>query len=48
MESQLENRLFGTRIFTRPGTPDRGNDWVLVLDDASRKFPALGVQPVRK
>ena len=38
----------GTRTFRPPGTPDRGNDWVLVLDDASRKFPAPGTPLVRK
>lgn len=27
----------GTKRFTPPGTPGRGNDWVLVLDDAGRK-----------
>ena len=27
----------GTRQFTPPGVPAPGNDWVLVLDDASRK-----------
>jgi hypothetical protein len=28
--------------FDPPGEPARGNDWVLVLDDASRQFPAIG------
>ena len=28
----------GTRTFTPPGNPQPGNDWVLVLDDASLKF----------
>jgi hypothetical protein len=33
----------GTREFDPPGKPTRGNDWVLVLDDASQNFPAPGV-----
>jgi hypothetical protein len=33
----------GTRQFVPPGTPSRGNDWVLVLDDASKKFSAPGL-----
>jgi Protein of unknown function (DUF4038)/Putative collagen-binding domain of a collagenase len=32
----------GTRRFTPPGKPANGNDWVLVLDDASRHFSAAG------
>jgi hypothetical protein len=32
----------GRRTFTAPGVPGRGNDWVLVLDDAARRFPAPG------
>lgn len=32
----------GDRLFTPPGKPADGNDWVLVLDDASKKFPAPG------
>ena len=32
----------GTRAFTPPGTAGRGNDFVLVLDDAARRFPAPG------
>jgi hypothetical protein len=28
--------------FTPPGTPGEGNDWVLVLDDASRNYPPPG------
>ena len=31
----------GTRKFTPPST-GRGNDWILVLDDASRKFKSPG------
>jgi hypothetical protein len=31
----------GTREFVPPGKPARGNDWVLVLDDTARRFPAL-------
>lgn len=34
----------GVRTFTPPGTPAEGNDWVLVLDDASMKFSAPGAQ----
>ncbi len=29
----------GERTFTPPGNPGEGNDWVLVLDDKSKKFP---------
>lgn len=32
----------GTHVFHTPGRVARGNDWVLVLDDASRHFPAPG------
>jgi len=32
----------GTRKFTPAGEPARGNDWVLVLDAAARKFRAPG------
>jgi hypothetical protein len=32
----------GTRVFTPPGTPGRGHDWILVLDDASKRFPPPG------
>ena len=32
----------GVRTFTPPGEPAPGNDWVLVLDDSSQRFPALG------
>ena len=38
-----EFRDQGTRSFTPPGEPARGNDWVLVLDDAARKFRAPGL-----
>ena len=34
-------RKEGTRQFMPP-SPDRGHDWVLVLDDAARNFPAPG------
>jgi hypothetical protein len=33
----------GTQTFTPPGTPQRGNDWVLVLDDSARNYPPPGV-----
>ena len=33
----------GARQFDPPGDPQRGNDWVLVLDDKARKFAAPGV-----
>ena len=36
----------GTQEFTPPSS-GRGNDWVLVLDDASRGFPAPGSAPYR-
>ena len=32
----------GILAFDPPGTQARGNDWVLVLDDASRNYPAPG------
>jgi hypothetical protein len=33
----------GTQRFTPPGKPEPGNDWVLVLDDASKRFAPPGV-----
>ena len=35
----------GRRAFDPPGEPGRGNDWVLVLDDAGRGFSAPGRTP---
>lgn len=32
----------GIHTFTPPGVPEAGNDWVLVLDDASKRFDAPG------
>lgn len=32
----------GTQEFDPPGEAGRGNDWVLVLDDAAKKFPSPG------
>lgn len=32
----------GVESFDPPGEPGRGNDWVLVLDDAARGWPAPG------
>lgn len=32
----------GTRKFTPPGSPQAGNDWVLVLDDATAQFQTPG------
>lgn len=32
----------GRQAFDPPGAPGRGNDWVLVLDDAARDFPPPG------
>jgi hypothetical protein len=32
----------GSKRFDPPGRPDRDNDWVLVLDDASQRFGAPG------
>ena len=32
----------GERAFTPPGSPSRGNDWVLVLDDAALNFSLPG------
>jgi hypothetical protein len=32
----------GTLSFTPPGEAGRGNDWVLVLDDAGKHFPPPG------
>jgi hypothetical protein len=37
---KLANR--GEREFIPPGKPGEGNDWVLVLDDAAKKFPLGG------
>jgi hypothetical protein len=37
----------GARQFTPPAG-GRGNDWVLVLDDAARKFPAPGARPAAR
>jgi hypothetical protein len=33
----------GSAAFNPPGEPANGNDWVLVLDGAARKFNAPGV-----
>jgi hypothetical protein len=33
----------GTKEFDPPGEPGRGNDWVLVLDDAMKGFAAPGI-----
>ena len=35
----------GARPFDPPGDEGRGNDWVLVLDDAGRGFGAPGAAP---
>lgn len=32
----------GINLFTPPGKEENGNDWVLVLDDTSKKFPIPG------
>nr|WP_238342364.1 putative collagen-binding domain-containing protein [Actinopolymorpha rutila] len=32
----------GVQAFDPPGTPEEGNDWVLVLDDVSKQFPKPG------
>lgn len=37
----------GTATFDPPGEPAPGNDWVLVLDDAAKKFPAPGTARTR-
>jgi hypothetical protein len=37
----------GSRQFSPSGTPGRGNDWVLVLDDAAKNFPPPG-QPAAR
>jgi|GEM_PF-942403 len=38
----------GTRTFDPPGAKARGNDWVLILDDAAKNYPAPdGTQPDR-
>jgi hypothetical protein len=34
----------GKKEFTPPAGPDRNNDWVLVVDDLSRNFPAPGTR----
>ncbi len=33
----------GSQQFYPPGQPGKGNDWVLVLDDAARNFPPPGI-----
>ncbi|MBN1419327.1 MAG: glycoside hydrolase family 140 protein [Planctomycetes bacterium] len=33
-----------TARFTPPGAPGRGNDWVLVVDDAAKDFPPPGAR----
>ncbi len=33
----------GVRTFTPPGMPGEGNDWVLVLDDAAKKYREPGI-----
>jgi hypothetical protein len=35
----------GAQLFEPPGTPQRGNDWILVLDDKSKGFSAPGIVP---
>jgi hypothetical protein len=37
----------GSREFDPPGEPERGNDWVLVLDDKSKEFAPPGVDASR-
>lgn len=37
-----ESRNVGLYAFEPPGDPARGNDWVLVIDDADRDFPPPG------
>lgn len=37
--------LPGDLAFRPPGEPAVGNDWVLVLDDAQRNWPAPGLKP---
>jgi hypothetical protein len=39
----FQNR--GVQVFTPPGSPAPGNDWVLVLDDAGEKLSAPGSRP---
>ena len=36
----------GTANFNPPGDPAPGNDWVLVLDEAAKKFPPPGSVPL--
>lgn len=38
----------GVCEFTPPGTPGRGNDWVLVIDDVSRQFSSPGCRPLAR
>ena len=35
-----------TGVFDPPGEPHRGNDWVLVLDDAAKAYPRPGQQSI--
>jgi hypothetical protein len=37
----------GKKTFNPPGEPANGNDWVLVLDDAAKKFKAPGVSTAK-
>jgi hypothetical protein len=37
----------GERTVSPPGAPGEGNDWVLVMDDASKEFPAPGAAGAR-
>ena len=34
----------GAKTFTPPGEPGAGNDWVLVLDDDSKRFTVPGAR----
>jgi hypothetical protein len=34
----------GSLMFTPPGSPAPGNDWVLVVDDTAKKFPVPGAK----
>lgn len=38
----------GSQMFTPPGIPGRGNDWVLVLDDVARHFGPPGTAASRQ
>lgn len=41
----INGRETTRKKFTPPGSPRRGNDWILVLDDAQKNYPPPGTHP---